>query len=89
VEEPVFECSSANQTAGTAFVVRVMLKHGAPFQAQKQIGNGDVIFQHLLLRMKRELYGPPDGQASYVILNRGHLLLKSSDMDGAPHAPAS
>jgi hypothetical protein len=77
VEKPTLECSSNNKTAGAVFVVRVMLKHGASFQAQQQFGNGDVIFQHLLLRMKRELYGPPDGQASYVILNRGHLLLKS------------
>jgi hypothetical protein len=29
MEEPTFRSSSANKTAGTAFVVRVVLKYGA------------------------------------------------------------
>jgi hypothetical protein len=74
VKEPLFDRSAANKAAGTAFVVRVVLKDRAFLQAGKNLGNSNVILDHFLLSMERQPNRSLCRQSSYVVLDQSDLL---------------
>ena len=49
---------AANQTAWPSFVVGIILQEHTILQCVQQLGRGDILLSHLLLRMKGEVNGP-------------------------------